>query len=61
MTGLVPVCFSNLSYALHGAADLPGHALEAVQVPARDLGHNVVQTGLKAGSGLLRHRILDLG
>lgn len=43
----------HLSDALHGAAYFRGYALKAVQVPAGDLGHNVVQTGLKAGRGLL--------
>ena len=36
-----------------------GHALKAVQVPAGDLGDDVVQTGLKAGRGLLRYSVLD--
>ena len=31
-----------LSNALHGAAYLIGGTMEAVQVPTRDLGHDVV-------------------
>lgn len=37
-----------------------GHALEAVQVPAGDLGDDVVQAGLKAGGGLLWYGVLYL-
>ena len=40
--------FSN---ALHGASDVLGGVLEAVQVPAGYLGHNVVEAGLEAGGG----------
>lgn len=67
---LVRVCVCNrrrvpseahLPHTLHGAADLPRHALEAVQVPSGDLGDDVVQAGLEAGCGLLRHGVLDVG
>lgn len=51
---------SHLSHTLHRAANFSGHALKAVKIPAWNLGDNVVQTGLKAGSGLLRYSILDI-
>lgn len=51
----------HLSDTLHGTAYFMGHAMEAVQVPAGDLGDNVVETGLEAGCGLLRYGVLDLG
>lgn len=37
-----------------------GHALEAVEVPAGDLGDDVIQAGFEAGRGLLRYGVLDL-
>ena len=39
----------HLADALHGRANLPVHALELAQVPARQLHHHVVERRLKKG------------
>mmetsp|Transcript_18365 Transcript_18365/g.28644 ORF Transcript_18365/g.28644 Transcript_18365/m.28644 type:complete len:839 (-) Transcript_18365:393-2909(-) len=51
----------HLAHGLHGRADLRGHLGELGQVPAGDLGHDVVQRGLEEGRGLLRDGVADLG
>lgn len=51
----------DLSNTFHGAADFVRHALEAVQVPARDFSDDVVQAGLETGCCFLRHGVFDLG
>lgn len=50
---------THLSHTLHGAPNAVGGVLEAVQIPAGDLGHNVIQAGLKAGRGFPCHHVLD--
>ena len=45
----------------HGRADVPLDMLELGQVPARNLGHNVIQRGLEVGSGCLCHWVGQLG
>jgi hypothetical protein len=50
----------DLSDTLHGAADIGGDVVEAVEVPARDLGDHVVQAGLEAGGRDLSGGILQL-
>lgn len=51
----------DLSDTLHGTAYFVRHALKAVQVPARDFGDDVVQTGLETGRCFLGHGVFDLG
>ncbi len=48
-----------LSDTLHRAANLLRCSMEPVEVPAWDLGHDVVQTGFEAGSGGHGSRIRD--
>ena len=48
---------TSLTHALHGAADLGGHPEELAEVPARDLHHAVVQTGLKVRRGGVGDRV----
>lgn len=46
-----------LTHALHGAAYLGADTEELAEIPARDLHHTVVQTGLKVSRGLVGHRV----
>ena len=50
----------NLAHALHAAAQQAADPAELLEVPARNLHHDVVQTWLEARGGHLRHRVLDL-
>ena len=50
----------HLADTLHRRAEQFRHAVELVQVPARDLADDVIQRRLEACRGDLRHRILYL-
>ena len=50
---------THLPDALHRAADLVRRPLEAVEVPSRDLRHDVVEARLEAGRRRQRRRVAD--
>lgn len=50
----------DFTNTLHAAAQKRADAVELLEVPARDLDDNIVQAGLEARRGHLRHRVLDL-
>ena len=50
----------HLADRLHAAAELRRHAHKLAQVPARDLGHNIVQARLKARTRLARDIVAQL-
>ena len=45
----------DLTDTLHAAAELGAHAHKLAQIPARNLGHHIVETRLKARTRLVRH------
>lgn len=46
-----------LTNTLHGAANFGANPKELAQIPARNLHHTVVKTGLKVGSCGVGHRV----
>ena len=50
----------DLADTLHAAAELGAHAHKLAQIPARNLGHHIVETRLKARTRLARHRVAQL-
>ena len=50
----------DLTHGLHAAAEQPTDAVELLEIPARNLHHDVVQTRLKARARNLCDGILDL-
>lgn len=50
----------NLANALHRTAEQLAHAAKLFEIPARELHHHVVETGLEACAGNFCDRVLDL-
>ena len=50
----------HLADRLHAGTDLPVHAVEFAEVPARDLADDVVERGLEEGGRGLRDAVLEL-
>ena len=50
----------NFTDALHAATEERAHSTKLLEVPARDLDHDIVQARLEARRRHLRHRVLDL-
>ena len=63
LQGLLPGTTNshNLTNRLHGRANIAVDVLELAQIPAGNLGDNVVQTGLKVGGGGLGNGVGELG
>ncbi len=55
-----PTDAHNFANALHAATEESADAVELLQVPARNLDDDIVQTGLETSTGNLRHTVLDL-
>ena len=51
----------DFSNTLHGRSDFPTNMLEFGHIPTRNLGDDVIQTGLEGSLSLLGHGVDDLG
>ena len=49
-----------LAHAFHRRSEQLRHAVELVQIPARDLAHHIIQRRFEAGRSDLRYRVLYL-